>query len=161
MERMDESWVMEGMRRIPLLGEVAAGQPMEVFAIEDSVEVPQTLWNGCKVFALRVRGTSMIEAGIHDGDYLIVKPGECADNGRTVVVEVDGRVTVKKLYREPEGQIRLQPANAALLPLVVGGERVRVVGTVVGILRKYGFAAPVRPVLPRGASARLPEATVH
>lgn len=145
MDLLDESWVAEGMRSIPLLGDVAAGQPIEVFAVEDTLDVPRTLWNGRRVFALRVRGNSMIEAGIHDGDYLIVEPGECADNGRTVVAEVDGQVTVKKLYREPEGRIRLQPANAEMLPLVVSGEQVRVIGMVVGILRKYGFGTGDKP----------------
>jgi hypothetical protein len=83
----------------------------------------------------------MVDAGIRDGDYLIVEPGETADDGRTVVAEVDGHVTVKKLYRTENGEIRLQPANPEMLPLIVRAEDVRVRGVVVGVLRKYGFNA--------------------
>jgi hypothetical protein len=140
---------------IPLLGAVAAGEPLEVFAVEETLDVPRPLWNGRRVYALRVRGQSMIEAGIHDGDYLIVEPCETADSGRTVVAEVDGRVTVKKLYREANGRVRLQPANDGMLPLVVRGDRVRIRGVVVGILRKYGFAAK-RPAAPPPAASRPP-----
>jgi len=139
MHALDESWVIEGTIRIPLLGEVAAGKPLEMFSVEESLDVPESLWNGRKVFALRVRGQSMIDAGIRDGDYLIVEPAETADNGRTVVAEIDGKVTVKKLFRSPGGQVRLQPANPEMLPLIVGGDQVRIRGVVVGVLRKYGF----------------------
>ena len=128
-----------GSVRIPLLGTVAAGVPIEMFTVEDTIEAPGGLWNGRKVFALRVRGTSMIEAGIQDGDYLIVEPSAAADDGRMVVAEIEGEVTVKKLYREPDGRIRLQPANPTMLPFIVRADRVKVRGTVVGILRKYGF----------------------
>jgi hypothetical protein len=136
---MAEEWLPEGTIRVPLLGEVAAGQPLEMFSVEESLDVPESLWNGRKVFALRVRGQSMVDAGIRDGDYLIVEPCQTADDGRTVVAEVDGHVTVKKLFRAPDGEIRLQPANPEMLPLVVRAEDVRVRGVVVGVLRKYGF----------------------
>ncbi len=151
-----EAWVMEGTVAIPLLGEVAAGQPLEMFSVEETLEVPESLWHGRTVFALRVRGQSMVDAGIRDGDYLIVAPGETADDGRTVVAEIDGHVTVKKLFRAPGGQVRLQPANPEMLPLIIGGDQVRIRGTVVGVLRKYGFAPPApaarRPA--RSAPAR-------
>ena len=107
---------MEGTVRIPLLGEVAAGKPLEMFSVEESLDVPESLWHGRKVFALRVRGQSMIDAGIRDGDYLIVEPCETADNGRTVVAEIDGHVTVKKLFRSPErpgAPAARQPGDAA------------------------------------------------
>ncbi len=167
MDTMVGQWEIEGMTRIPLLGDVAAGQPLDVFSVEESLDVPESLWNGRKVFALRVRGQSMVEAGIRDGDYLIVEPCATADNGRTVVAEVDGRVTVKKLYREAGGQIRLQPANAEMLPLVVRGEQVRILGAVVGVLRKYGFSrageakarrteSPTPPRLPTKPERRPP-----
>lgn len=142
----DESWAMEGTISIPLLGEVAAGRPLEMFSVEESLDVPESMWQGRKVFALRVRGQSMVEAGIHDGDYLIVEPADHADDGRTVVAEVDGHVTVKKLYRAPGGQVRLQPANPEMLPLIIGGDQVRIRGVVVGVLRKFGFRpAPSSP----------------
>jgi len=141
MDAVGERWESEGTMAVPLLGEVAAGQPLEMYAVEERLDVPETLWNGRKVFALRVRGKSMIDAGIHDGDYLIVEPREEAENGRTVVAEIDGSVTVKKLYRECDGSIRLQPANPKMLPLSFSGEEVRILGVVVGVLRKYGFRA--------------------
>jgi repressor LexA len=139
MTWLAEEWQAEGTTPIPLLGEVAAGQPLEVFSVEETLDVPESLWKGRKVFALRVRGRSMIDAGIRDGDYLIVEPCESAADGRTVVAEIDGHVTVKRIYREPNGQVRLQPANPEMLPLVVRGDGVRVRGVVVGVLRKYGF----------------------
>src|SRR5215471_7528564 len=139
MHALRERWEMEGTVSIPLLGEVAAGKPLEVFSVEDSLDVPESLWQGRKVFALRVRGQSMVDAGIRDGDYLIVEPRDTADDGRTVVAEIDGHVTVKKLFRSPSGQVRLQPANPEMLPLIVSGDQVRIRGVVVGVLRKYGF----------------------
>jgi hypothetical protein len=151
---LDEAWIMEGTIAIPLLGEVAAGRPIEMFSVEETLDVPESMWQGRKVFALRVRGQSMIDAGIHDGDYLIVEPTETADDGRTVVAEVDGQVTVKKLFRAPGGQVRLQPANPEMLPLVIGGDQVRIRGLVVGVLRKFGFRPP--PANPR----RAPRAAV-
>ncbi len=124
---------------IPLLGVVAAGQPYQAFAVEETLSVPSVLWGGKRVFALHVRGSSMIDEGIHHGDYLIVEPRAAADNGQTVVAEIDGCVTVKKYFCDADGTVRLQPANPALLPLVVRAQHVRVIGIVVGILRKFGF----------------------
>ena len=155
---LDEAWTMEGTVSIPLLGEVAAGKPLEMFSVEETLDVPESMWQGRKVFALRVRGQAMIDAGIHDGDYLIVEPADTADDGRTVVAEIDGQVTVKKLFRAPGGQVRLQPANPEMLPLIIGGDQVRVRGLVVGVLRKFGFRpAPTVPRrAPRPAAAPRP-----
>jgi hypothetical protein len=139
MHALQDRWEIEDTVSIPLLGEVAAGKPLEMFTVEESLEIPESLWHGRKVFALRVRGQSMIDAGIRDGDYLIVEPCDSADDGRTVVAEIDGHVTVKKLFRSPSGQVRLQPANPEMLPLIVSGDQVRIRGIVVGVLRKYGF----------------------
>lgn len=143
---------------IPLLGVVAAGQPYQAFAVEDTLAVPKTLWAGKPVFALRVRGSSMIDEGIHNGDYLIVEPRVTADNGQTVVAEIDGAVTVKKYFREADGQVRLQPANPDLLPLTVRGNHVRIIGVVAGVLRKFGFSdkpsARVAPVAPTPEAPR-------
>lgn len=155
MDLLAEEWLPEGTIRIPLLGDVAAGQPLEMFSVEESLDVPESLWNGRKVFALRVRGQSMVDAGIRDGDYLIVEPCDTADDGRTVVAEVDGHVTVKKIFRTADGEIRLQPANPEMLPLVVRAEDVRVRGVVVGVLRKYGF----NPGAPASASAASAKST--
>jgi len=134
-----ETWLPEGTVRIPMLGDVAAGRPLDVYSVEETLDVPESMWNGRKVFALRVRGSSMIDAGIHDGDYLIVEPCNDANDGRTVVAEVDGQVTVKKIYREGE-EVRLQPANPEMLPLRVRADDVRIIGIVAGVMRKFGFS---------------------
>lgn len=146
-------WLPEGTVRIPMLGEVAAGQPLDVYSVEDTLDVPESLWKGRRVFALRVRGSSMIDAGIRDGDYLIIEPCESAEDGRTVVAEVDGRVTVKKIYRDGD-QIRLQPANPEMLPLTVSADDVRILGIVAGVLRKFGFADQERRPAARKAPGK-------
>jgi hypothetical protein len=97
----------------------------------------------------------MVDAGIRDGDYLIVEPADDASDGRTVVAEVDGAVTVKKVYREAGGQVRLQPANPEMLPLVVRGDQVRIRGIVVGVLRKVGFGGPQKLPAARSAPPKL------
>jgi repressor LexA len=139
---VDDSFECCDVIDIPLLGTVAAGQPYQAFPVKETLGVPTTLWGGKSVFALRVRGNSMIDEGIHNGDYLIVEPRPAAENGQTVVAEIDGAVTVKKFYRQADGQVRLQPANPEMLPLVVHGENVRIIGVVAGIVRKFGFAEP-------------------
>jgi len=137
---LDDALELSDTVDIPLLGVVAAGEPYQAFPLDETLTVPTSLWCGKPVFALRVRGRSMIDEGIHDGDYLIVEPRPVAENGQTVVAEVDGGVTVKLYHRTEDGKVRLQPANPEMLPLVVRGEQVRIVGVVVGVLRKLGFA---------------------
>src|SRR6266478_5284085 len=139
---------LEPGRRIPLLGMIAAGSPLPAFQVLESIDVPGGSWQHREVFALRVRGSSMVEDGILDGDYLVVAPRTDIRDGQTVVAEIDGHATVKRFYRQRDGTIRLQPANDRLLPLVVGGERVHVRGVVVGVLRKHGF----RPSVPTKSS---------
>jgi repressor LexA len=153
-EEFESSEVVE----IPLLGVVAAGEPYQAFAVDEALTVPTKLWAGKQVFALRVSGNSMVDDGIHHGDYLIVAPRQQADNGQTVVVEIDGCVTVKKYYCDADGQVRLQPANPAMLPLTVRSDHLRVIGIVVGVLRKFGFgkSRPMRPS--SGAPTRRPAA---
>jgi len=150
---------------VPLLGSVAAGAPFHAFPVEGTLELPSGLWGGRKVFALRARGSSMIDEGIRDGDYLIVEPRETAEVGQTVVAEVDGGVTVKRLCRERDGRLRLQPANPEVLPLVVVAERVRIVGIVVGVFRRQGFRTPVRarsrPAPPVGGDGRTLDLTLR
>jgi repressor LexA len=135
----DDGFDFCDMKEVPLLGLVAAGQPYQAFAVDETLSVPTTMWGGKSVFALRVQGNSMIDEGIHNGDYLIVEPRGTADNGQTVVAEIDGCVTVKKYFREADGRVRLQPANPEMLPLIVRGKQVRVIGVVTGVLRKFGF----------------------
>ena len=109
-------------------------------AMEAGRRVPEARapWAGRKVFALRVRGASMAEDGLRDGDRLIVQRRAAAD-GQTAVVEVDGQVTVKRLFRDPDGTMRLQPASPGLLPLVIAARKLRVLGVVVGVVRRHGF----------------------
>jgi repressor LexA len=166
MEASDDTWLTREddlewgeTVAVPLLGVVAAGEPYEACVLNETLDVPTALWGGKQVFALRVRGHSMIDEGIHHGDYLIVEPRAVAENGQTVVADIDGCVTVKKYYREPDGQIRLQPANPEMLPLRISGERVRIIGVVAGIVRKLGFdknrsqpAAMAAAGAPRAAS---------
>ena len=89
-------------------------------------------------FVLRVRGNSMIEDQIRDGDYVIVESRKSARDGEMVIALLeDEKVTLKKLYRESGGRVRLQPANARLKPIFVDGNALRIQGVVIGVLRKY------------------------
>jgi repressor LexA len=123
---------------LPLLGEVAAGQPIEAIQDTETILVPPDLLRkGGKNFVLRVVGNSMIEEQIRDGDYIIVNSRNSADDGEMVVALIDGEsTTVKKLYREGSGRIRLQPANESLEPLFFAADRVSVQGVVVGVIRR-------------------------
>jgi repressor LexA len=89
-------------------------------------------------YVLRVEGNSMIEEQIRDGDYIVVQAQETAEDGQMVVALVaDEAATVKKLYREPGGRIRLQPANPTMDPIFVDARELKVQGVVVGVIRKY------------------------
>jgi repressor LexA len=124
---------------LPLLGEVAAGHPIEAIPHRESILVPPDLLRkGGENYVLRVAGDSMIEEQIRDGDYIIVNSRPTAEDGEMVVALIDGEsATVKKLYREPGGRVRLQPANEALEPMYFPADRVRVQGVVVGVIRRY------------------------
>ena len=126
---------------IPLLGTVAAGQPIEAILRHDTVSVPKDMQGRGRTFALRVRGDSMIEENIEDGDVLIVASQQTAENGQVVVALIDGNyATVKKIYREPEF-IRLEPANPQFKPLFIKTpERIQIQGVVRGLIRKYAAA---------------------
>lgn len=123
---------------IPLLGIVAAGQPIEAILSHDTISVPQDLQGHGRTFALRVRGESMIEENIQDGDIIIVASQKTAENGQMVVALIDGNyATVKKFYRESEF-IRLEPANPQFKPIFIKTpERIQIQGVVRGLIRKY------------------------
>lgn len=123
---------------IPLLGTVAAGQPIEAILSHDTVSVPRDMQGRGRTFALRVRGDSMIEENIQDGDIIVVASQKTADNGQVVVALIDGNyATVKKFYREPEF-IRLEPANPQFKPIFIKTpERIQIQGVVRGLIRKY------------------------
>jgi len=124
---------------LPLLGNVAAGVPIEAVQQEETVAVPPDMVrSGRNHYVLRVQGDSMIDEQIRDGDFIVVNSQPVAENGEMVVALVDGEsATVKKLYRESGNRIRLQPANDAVEPIVVEADRVDVQGIVVGVVRKY------------------------
>lgn len=123
---------------IPLLGTVAAGQPIEAILSHDTISVPRDLQGHGRTFALRVRGESMIDENIQDGDIIIVQSQTTAENGQVVVALIDGNyATVKKFYREPEF-IRLEPANPQFKPIFIKTEeRIQIQGVVRGLIRKY------------------------
>ncbi|MBI4664895.1 MAG: transcriptional repressor LexA [Nitrospinae bacterium] len=122
---------------VPLLGLIAAGSPIETYPMAESMAIPEDMLGRNRTYVLKVRGDSMIEEQIKDGDFVIVDERTHADNGETVVALVDNEnVTLKKYYRENEN-VRLQPANSALEPIVISSGRVAVQGVVVGLLRKF------------------------
>jgi repressor LexA len=127
----------DSARRVELLGQVAAGNPIEAIENRESISVPEEFVRRDNTFCLRVKGDSMIDDGIRDGDYIIVEGREAADNGETVVALIGSEATVKKFYREPDGRVRLQPANAAMQPIMVDPADLAIRGVVVGLMRHY------------------------
>jgi repressor LexA len=123
-------------REVALLGYVAAGRPIEPFPYEERIEVPASLLGKGEHFVLRVRGDSMVDDGIRDGDYVVVARRSTALNGQTVVALVRGEATLKRYYAEG-ARVRLQPANAAMKPLTVDARDVTVQGVVTGLIRDY------------------------
>lgn len=124
---------------LPLLGSVAAGAPIEALSTGETMSVPDGFLrkNGSH-YVLRVRGDSMIEEHIRDGDFVVINDRYAADNGEMVIALIDGAAaTVKRYYRERDGRIRLQPANETMSPMFVHEDDVRIQGIVVGVLRRY------------------------
>jgi repressor LexA len=123
-------------RPLPLVGRVAAGAPILAEEnIEEMVEVPTFLRRDDDDFVLRVQGDSMAEVGIYDEDFIVVHPGEDAVNGEIVVALVGDEATTKRFFREGR-MVRLQPENRLYEPIIVDADEVRLVGKVVGVLRK-------------------------
>ena len=123
---------------VPLLGLVAAGQPIEAILAHETVSAPKSMIGRGRMFALRVRGDSMIEENIQDNDIIIVSSQQTAENGQMVVALIDGNyATVKKFYREPDF-IRLEPANPQFKPIFIKTpERLQIQGVVRGLIRNY------------------------
>lgn len=128
----------EPVAALPLLGTIAAGSPLEAVPSDEAIAVPADMVPGKGAgYVLRVRGDSMIDEQIRDGDFVVIEGRAPARDGETVVALVDGQeATLKKLYRDG-GTVRLQPANATMGPLVLAADRVQVQGVVVGVIRKY------------------------
>ena len=122
---------------LPMLGYVAAGMPIEAVASNETISVPEDLVGRRDTYVLRVRGSSMIDEQIRDGDFVIVEDRKTAENGEMVIALLSGRdATLKKFYREHEN-IRLQPANPTMNPIIVPADAVQVQGVVVGVMRRY------------------------
>jgi len=134
VEPIEESPITP-LTRLPLVGYIAAGRPIEAVEVPETIDVPSMLSREKECFVLRVKGDSMIGEQISDGDYVIVEKREWARDGETVVALLEGNeATLKKFYKETD-RIRLQPANPTMQPIYAND--VRVQGVVIGVLRKY------------------------
>lgn len=126
-----------GAAELPLLGLVAAGKPIEAVTSPETITVPEDMLGKKPTYVLQVKGDSMIEEQIRDGDFVIVESGDTAQNGETVIALLNnGEATLKKYFRE-NGKVRLQPANSAMSPIVVSEDDIRIQGIVIGIIRKF------------------------
>ena len=125
------------VNELELLGQVAAGEPIEAIESRDTISVPEEFVRRDNTFCLRVKGESMVDEGIRDGDYIIVEGRDAANAGETVVALIGDEATVKKYYPEANGRVRLQPANSTMDPIFVSEEQLRIRGVVVGLMRHY------------------------
>jgi repressor LexA len=136
IEVLEETPRLEAVE-LPLVGLIAAGEPLQAVEVPEAIAVPPELVGRGRTFVLRVRGDSMVDEHILDGDYIVVEERSEARDGEVVVALVDGQeATLKKLFHEID-HIRLQPANPAVAPIRVRAEDLRIQGVVIGVLRKY------------------------
>jgi repressor LexA len=120
---------------LPFLGLVAAGSPTQAVANEDRLQFNE-LFGGPNHYVLQVRGQSMIDDHIKDGDYVVIRKRETAENGERVVAMIDGEVTLKRYYRE-KNHIRLEPCNKGMEPIIVNSnEDAKILGVLIGVMRK-------------------------
>ena len=132
--------IPEGNVNVPLLGTIAAGEPLEIMdhlEFQESVPFPESSMRKGRHFALKVEGSSMIEDGILDGDIILVRSARLAQNGETVVAIVDNGATVKNFYQKGN-HIELHPANSAMKPIILDKGGFKIQGIVVGLRRDYG-----------------------
>lgn len=126
--------VAQPTKRLPVLGRIVAGRPIEANETPPELDLTQSLRPGREYFALEVSGDSMIDEGIRDGDFVILERRSTARDGETAAVLLEGgEVTLKKVYREGN-RVRLQPANPAMAPITV--DAVRIQGVVIGLYRR-------------------------
>ncbi len=129
---------MLGDMAFPLLGRIAAGQPVEAVPSPETFSFGDFTAGRGSLFVLRVKGDSMIDDHICDGDYILVEGTETAANGEIVVALIEGTdATLKRFFRMPNGKVRLQPANAQMDPIIVPARNLKIQGRVIGVLRKY------------------------
>ncbi len=128
----------ERTTKLPLLGNIAAGAPIEAVENREEIDLEQLFHAKKGVYVLRVRGDSMIDDHLCDGDYVVIERRENARNGEQVVALLDsGEATLKRFYKERDGRVRLQPANRTMEPRIVDADKCRVQGVVIGVLRSY------------------------
>ena len=143
-----EEMVREGVRKVPLIGQIAAGAPIPVPAADtwnttatsETVEVTEDMARGKEdIYALKVKGSSMVDALINDGDLVLMQYTNSVENGETAAVwlKAEKEATLKKVYREPS-RVRLQPANSLMKPIYTDPDNVEIQGKVVGVIRKMG-----------------------
>jgi repressor LexA len=129
--------VIERELELPLAGRIAAGRPLEAIEDRETLSLGD-FTRGKNVYVLQVKGNSMRDDHILDGDFVLVEQTQVANNGEIVVALVkDEEATLKRIYRETGGKIRLQPANSEMSPLMLPAQEVKVQGKVIGVLRKY------------------------
>ncbi len=127
----------ERTTKLPLVGSIAAGSPIEAVENREELDLEQLYNRPNGVFVLKVRGDSMIEDHLCDGDYVVIERRDSARNGEQVVALLDtGEATLKRFYKEGRN-VRLQPANSTMQPRIVPAEAVKVQGVVIGVLRSY------------------------
>ena len=125
------------MHELPLVGRIAAGRPLEAVEQRETISLGDFARGG-NSFVLQVKGSSMIEDHIMDGDYVVCEQTQVANAGDIVVALIGGEeATLKRFYREGAGKIRLQPANSEMAPIMVAANDVKIQGRVIGVLRKY------------------------
>jgi repressor LexA len=129
--------VIERHAELPLVGRIAAGRPLEAVEEKETISLGDFV-RSQNVFVLQVKGDSMMDDHILNGDYVVIEQTQVANNGEIIVALIGGEeATLKRFYREGPGKIRLQPANAQMQPIVVPAQDVKVQGKVIGVLRKY------------------------
>ncbi len=127
-----------GKLEFPLLGRIAAGRPVEAISDPETFSLGDFSSGKSNVFVLKVKGDSMIDDHICDGDYILVEGSDTATNGDIVVALIEGTdATLKRYFREPSGKVRLQPANAQMKAILLPARELKIQGRVIGVLRKY------------------------
>jgi repressor LexA len=126
------------VRELPLLGKIAAGSPISAIEHErDRFSIPEAMLGSGDHYMLEIEGDSMIEAGIHNGDFVVIKKGETASSGEIVVALVEGEEATLKRFRKKGASIALEPANAAYETRIYSPEQIEVQGKLVGLIRRY------------------------
>lgn len=132
-----EQVLQRHVTELPLAGRIAAGRPLEAVEDRETISLGDFARSG-NTFVLQVKGNSMIDDHILDGDFIVVEQTQVANPGEIIVALVGGGdATLKRFYREPGGKVRLQPANSEMQPIIVPASEVKIQGRVIGVLRKY------------------------